>query len=341
LGHAVLEHKPSLDSGDVLRRAASDIEGASPAGFASRLQEIEADAFAGEFLLPSWLIVHHAKTQSWSAADLGTPNIAYQLSLRCGTSYGATVRALLRNQIINGNQSAAALDVKPKLIKRTIRRRDEWSSPWSDTWLLSERDITQDGLPITAGDLVGVQLPQNAGSGFLQRPQLPYPSELTPIADWTDVDETTVGQPGLKTFVLRAEAQGPVKFAFSHGRPWDPGQQVSEFRLAIKEREEGLSRANRIHLGMEAVSMEFDLSSQLGPTRDQGSRPTCLSFALSDCHRIKRASNDDLSPECIHSISSKEMGHSGDRAISLSSALHTLKGSGQTYEHEWPYGGVN
>jgi hypothetical protein len=34
------------------------------------------------------------------------------------------------------------------------------------------------------------------------------------------------------------------------------------------------------------------------------------------------------------------MGHSGDRAISLSSALHTLKGSGQTYEHEWPYGGV-
>jgi Zn-dependent peptidase ImmA (M78 family)/predicted secreted protein len=253
LGHAVLEHKPSLDSGDVLRRAASDIEGASPAGFASRLQEIEADAFAGEFLLPSWLIVHHAKTQSWSAADLGTPNIAYQLSLRCGTSYGATVRALLRNQIINGNQSAAALDVKPKLIKRTIRRRAEWSSPWSDTWLLSERDITQDGLPITAGDLVGVQLPQNAGSGFLQRPQLPYPSELTPIADWTDVDETTVGQPGLKTFVLRAEAQGPVKFAFSHGRPWDPGQQVSEFRLAIKEREEGLSRANRIHLGMEAA----------------------------------------------------------------------------------------
>lgn len=86
--------------------------------------------------------------------------------------------------------------------------------------------------------------------------------------------------------------------------------------------------------------MEFDLSSQLGPARDQGPRPTCLSFALSDCHRMKRACNDDLSPECIHSISSEQMEHSGDRAISLSSALQALKDSGQTYEHEWPYGGV-
>jgi len=85
--------------------------------------------------------------------------------------------------------------------------------------------------------------------------------------------------------------------------------------------------------------VECDLSKQLGPARDQGARPTCLSFALSDCHRVRRGVSDDFSPECIHSISSEKMGHGGNQAISLSSALKTLVESGQTYEHEWPYGG--
>jgi len=253
LGHAVLEHKPSLDSRDVLRRAASNVEGAGPAGFASRLQEIEADSFAGEFLLPSWLIVHHARAQSWSAADLSSPHIAYQLSLRCGTSYDATVRALFRNRIIDDDQLVSALVIKPKVIKRAIRRNDDWSSPWSDAWLVGEKDVNGQSLPVTAGDLVGVQLLQNSGSGYLQRPELPYPDEITPIADWTDVDDTTIGQPALKTFVLRAQAEGKVRFAFSHGRPWDSVRDSSEFRLAIREREEGLSRANRVHMGMETA----------------------------------------------------------------------------------------
>jgi Zn-dependent peptidase ImmA (M78 family) len=253
LGHAVLEHKPSLDSRDVLRRAASNIEGAGPAGFASRLQEIEADSFAGEFLLPSWLIVHHAKAQSWSATDLGSPHIAYQLSLRCGTSYDATVRALFRNRIIDDDQLVSALKVKPKVIKRAIRRSDDWSSPWSDAWLLSERDVSGDGLPVTAGDLVGVQLVQNSGIGSLWRPQLPYPSKITPIADWMDVDETTISRPALKTFVLRAEARGVVRLVFSPDSPWDLQKGASEFCLAIREREEGLSRANRVHMGMDAA----------------------------------------------------------------------------------------
>ena len=69
LGHAILNHKPSLDSGDVLRRAAANKVAREILGFASYLQEIEADSFAGDFLLPRWLLAFHARKQGWSRAS--------------------------------------------------------------------------------------------------------------------------------------------------------------------------------------------------------------------------------------------------------------------------------
>ena len=70
LGHAVLLHEPSLDTPDVLRRAATGLASPQRPGFASWIQEVEADAFAGEFLMPRWLIVDHATAQGWSRDDL-------------------------------------------------------------------------------------------------------------------------------------------------------------------------------------------------------------------------------------------------------------------------------
>jgi Zn-dependent peptidase ImmA (M78 family) len=85
LGHHWLKHKPSLDDETMLRRA--------PFQFADddSLQEVEAEAFAATFLLPRWLLNWHCERQQWTDKDLSNPHLLYQLSLRVGTSFLATV----------------------------------------------------------------------------------------------------------------------------------------------------------------------------------------------------------------------------------------------------------
>ena len=80
LGHCTFGHHPSLDDESILRR--------SPFGAAPdyEQQELEADAFATEFMLPNWLFAAHFKRQDWTAAMMSDPMIVYQLSLRAGAS---------------------------------------------------------------------------------------------------------------------------------------------------------------------------------------------------------------------------------------------------------------
>lgn len=74
LGHVVLEHKGSIDKEqEILAR--DPFSGAN-----GDLQEIQAEAFAAEFLLPRWLYIHHAKNQGWSSGHLRNPDIVYQLA---------------------------------------------------------------------------------------------------------------------------------------------------------------------------------------------------------------------------------------------------------------------
>src|SRR5690348_16090750 len=61
LGHCSMRHLPSLDDESILRRM--PMTGEPTADF----QEIEADAFAVEFMMPRWLILWHAARQGWTA----------------------------------------------------------------------------------------------------------------------------------------------------------------------------------------------------------------------------------------------------------------------------------
>ena len=92
LGHLYMRHDPSLDDERILRR--------SPFSTTSKVspQEREADAFASMFLAPAWLLALIVERQQWPAKLLGDPVIAYQLSLRLGTSYAATCYVLGTSQ---------------------------------------------------------------------------------------------------------------------------------------------------------------------------------------------------------------------------------------------------
>ena len=110
LGHFYLEHKPSLDDENVLRRSPFQNRGLPD------LQELEANTFAAAFLMPRWLVMQHCRQHKWTAADLLDPDNVYQLALRLGTSYKATcgstpVEGCAR---LTGERAAGASPVEKK-----------------------------------------------------------------------------------------------------------------------------------------------------------------------------------------------------------------------------------
>lgn len=160
LGHLYMQHEPSVDDENILRR--------SPFSTSGRLsrQEREADAFASMFLAPAWLLALTLERQQWTALVLSNPQYVYQLSLRIGTSYRATCHALERHKVITRDQCSRLIDVEPKEIKKQLLTEYEPPDWRSDVWLLTEHD--QNAL-IEGGrnDLFVVRLRENSGAGYL------------------------------------------------------------------------------------------------------------------------------------------------------------------------------
>jgi len=114
LGHHVLNHDPHADDDSILRRSpdhARDYINLPPT-------EQEADAFASYFLVPDWLITTLMKRQHWTPQHLQNPDIVYQMALRVGASYRATLYALVRNSVIGPGIRQQLLKSKPATIKR-------------------------------------------------------------------------------------------------------------------------------------------------------------------------------------------------------------------------------
>ena len=62
------------------------------------LQEVEAEAFAVDFLLPEWLIAAEMRRYVWTQAAMAQAENVYQLSLRAGISFEATTYVLGKAQ---------------------------------------------------------------------------------------------------------------------------------------------------------------------------------------------------------------------------------------------------
>jgi Zn-dependent peptidase ImmA (M78 family) len=164
LGHAMLEHEPSIDADSVLfrypvaDRVSSDYS----------LEEIQANVFASQLLIPRWLLAKHMKRQGWKPADVTRDEVVYQLSLRLGVSYAAICHALQRNEVIDRGQCERLVSVPPRTIKKRLlgsHSPDDWRR---DVWVITERD---DGILLEGShdDLVVVKVKEHSGSGYLWR----------------------------------------------------------------------------------------------------------------------------------------------------------------------------
>lgn len=87
------------------------------------------------------------------------------------------------------------------------------------------------------------------------------------------------------------------------------------------------------------VRIDKDLRPSLGPVRDQGRRPTCLSFATSAAHEYARGVLEPLSVEWLYYHTAQLAGTGPDDGTTLPDTRRALHQIGQPEEPAWPYRG--
>jgi Zn-dependent peptidase ImmA (M78 family) len=246
LGHFRLQHLPSLDDDNILRRMA--LPNTPPALSGPNMQEVEADAFAVAFLMPRWLIDWHCRRQGWTARHLAQPANVYQLALRLGASYEATTWTLQRQNVIDAQTSRALRETQPRQVKSTLLRDYRPSDYRGDVWLLTERDggTRIDG---SRNDHFVLHLNEHSGGGYVWDIDRLRESGFAIIRDDREAtDHEGIGNNTLRSVIGASDEPHRGLVLLSETRPWVPNEPISELKLDFDftgPEEEGFSRAER------------------------------------------------------------------------------------------------
>jgi Zn-dependent peptidase ImmA (M78 family) len=250
LGHAVLEHRGSVDREIIERGPLAPADGRD-------LQEVAADAFAAEFILPRWLYRHHIRAQGWSVAGhLRNPDVVYQLSLRMGASYEATCWGLLSHQILQRDEVDALRKAQVAKLKAALGGEFRPGSSWSDVWLLTEKDHGA-RLVGNPDDLLRIELEEASASGHQWQIQALKSAGYAVLSDASAFsrDPLRYGAPAIRTLIARPPATGSGTVTLRESQPWAPDDAADpSFALAPAlhgPEVPGLSRAARRRLGLE------------------------------------------------------------------------------------------
>lgn len=245
LGHFRLRHQPSLDDESMLRRMPLQAQPGSD------LQEVEADAFAVEFMIPRWLVAAHAARQSWTVPDLRRPNVVYQLSLRIGASYEATCWTLARHNFIPPAQARELLQTQPREMKVALLEAYHPQDYRGDVWLLTECDAGAqiDG---SRNDLFVLRLEEHSGGGYLWDIDQLKASGFAIVRD----DLEAIDDEGVGGHVVRRVTATPPdtyrgRLSIDERRPWDPDPPLATLAVEVDltgPEQEGFSRAERRRL---------------------------------------------------------------------------------------------
>lgn len=242
LGHFYLEHKPSLDDDNVLRRSPFQNQGLPD------LQELEANTFAAAFLMPRWLVMQHCRQHKWTAADLIDPDNVYQLALRLGTSYKATCYTLQRYNVIDPAATKALLAAEVKARKQSLLGDFIPDNYFGDTWLLTEAD---QGTSISGSrhDLFVIRLKEHSSGGYVWNFDQLVESGFLIVQDTREsLDNDGVGNPVFRNITAHLEDSSFGRIHLAEQRPWRPQEPLSnltfDFDLSGPELE-GLSRADK------------------------------------------------------------------------------------------------
>lgn len=248
LGHVVLEHAGSVDR-VILERAPQ------PEDDGRDLQEVAADAFAAEMMLPRWLYRHHIRAQGWTiASHLHDPEVIYQLALRMGTSYEAACWGLLSHQILNYADVTRLRNAQVAKLKHRLGEEFRPGSSWSDVWRLTERD---NGARLIGNpdDLLRIELGEAAGSGHQWQVEALREAGYSVLSDQSDFSREPLhyGASSRRTVIARPPESGIGDITMHETQPWagaSPDDTTFSIELALEGPEAGgMSRAARRRLG--------------------------------------------------------------------------------------------
>ncbi|PWK52846.1 ImmA/IrrE family metallo-endopeptidase [Pleionea mediterranea] len=161
LGHYYLQHNLSADDEAVIGRSTKHSDDIP-------LQELEAEAFAGEFLLPKKLLLNICRGLRLGKVDLKNPVNVYKISSRAGVSYEAAAIALLNYKFIDLNtypdvKAFPRKECKQELLGSWERHVEKFDL---DIICLNESD-NNSHIKLESNDFVILELPEPAASGYL------------------------------------------------------------------------------------------------------------------------------------------------------------------------------
>lgn len=249
LGHVILEHRGSVDREILERGPLAPTEHRD-------LQEVAADAFAAEFLLPRWLYRYHIRAQGWTVAGhLRNPDVVYQLSLRMGVSYEATCWGLLSHQILPRGEVDTLRKAVVAKLKSRLGGQFRPGDSWSDVWRLTAKD---NGARLSGNpdDLLRIELEEAAGSGHQWQIDALREAGYLVLSDESAFsrDPLHYGAPAVRTLIARPPEGGVGVVTMRECQPWadqNPTDPTFALALALQGPESGgLSRADRHRLGL-------------------------------------------------------------------------------------------
>jgi len=226
LGHFVLDHEGSLDR-----------EVRMPGNTTNRpIVEIEADAFAAEFLMPTWLVKATAERRGWWSGELlSDPDVVYQLSLRLSVSYEAACWGLVASEFVSHGVGTKLAGKEPKAMKARVLRGIQMSDSWADVWLLDEGD---NGAHLDAGpnDLFVLELSEDAASGYRWDPAQADRDGFKVLSDSSQHSEKRVGAASTRRLILSAPPKGLHELQLQHRRSFSKRAGVQAFSVSISTR---------------------------------------------------------------------------------------------------------
>lgn len=238
LGHFIMNHKTSVDSEEHINRAQLKSSGLPD-------QEILAELFASQILMPKALLVNTAKAMGLKADDFIDPINIYQLSLRLGTSYLATCLALKANDFFPYGDYKRLSAISPKTLKQQLLDNSpELENGHLDVVVLSERDHGRI-LFLKPGDRVILNLQEHALSGYQWISDNDAGIEYI-RDDYQTAEPNRIGKN--PTRVIELTSSENINLELKETRTWDHEcTPINTFELNVdfRGREEGLPRCTR------------------------------------------------------------------------------------------------
>jgi predicted secreted protein len=200
-----------------------------------RQVEVEAQAFAGEFLMPLQLVNYTLRTMglNYRHPELA-PLDVYKLALQLGVSYRAAVTQLVNHKKLSRTVGRKFTKMSPLAIKTHVGGvKPEFS--WADVWILDEAQEGREFTP-TLRDEIHVELPETPSTGYIWEILDPAHEVLTLASDlFEPLDgEEAIGSDGERHFLFRVAEAGVGQLRFEKRRPWlDSNQPVARFEATI------------------------------------------------------------------------------------------------------------